>query len=188
MPSPAHVALLYFLWLTSERFYFAYHERSAAGLERDRSSFNLVRTAVVLGAWPGLAVGFTRAGRFDSAGGWLVWTGISLLLVGVALRWTAILTLRKFFTSRVTLIADHRIVRRGLYRRLRHPSYTGYLLVYLGLSLALANWASLLIIMLPTLAAILYRIRVEEQMLRQTFGTEYDDYARRTKRLLPGIY
>jgi protein-S-isoprenylcysteine O-methyltransferase len=50
------------------------------------------------------------------------------------------------------------------------------------------NWVGLAITLVPTTAALLYRIHVEEAALRQAFGQEYSDYSRATKRLIPGIY
>jgi protein-S-isoprenylcysteine O-methyltransferase Ste14 len=79
-------------------------------------------------------------------------------------------------------------VKNGLYRNIRHPSYTGFLLRYLGGGLAFANWLSLIIIFLPMLAAILYRIKVEEGALIEAFGSEYIDYASSAKRLIPKVY
>ncbi|MHB1897460.1 MAG: methyltransferase family protein [Metallibacterium sp.] len=67
--------------------------------------------------------------------------------LGIALRATAIAQLGRFRTPNVAVLADHRIVERGLYRHIRHPSYLGALLVFLGFSLALVNWLSLVVIM-----------------------------------------
>jgi protein-S-isoprenylcysteine O-methyltransferase Ste14 len=71
---------------------------------------------------------------------------------------------------------------------LRHPSYAGLLLAFLGFGLATADWVSLAAVWLPVLAAVLYRIRVEERLLVESFGDEYRDYARATKRLVPGLF
>ena len=79
-------------------------------------------------------------------------------------------------------------MRRGVYRFIRHPSYTGLLLRYLGFGLAFANWLSAALIFLPLLGATVYRIRVEEAALRERFGDEFLSYSRATKRLIPGVY
>ncbi len=77
---------------------------------------------------------------------------------------------------------------RGPFRVVRHPSYTGVLLAFVGFALSLANWASLLVILLPISAAFVRRINVEEQALSSALGERYLSYMRRTKRLIPGIY
>jgi protein-S-isoprenylcysteine O-methyltransferase Ste14 len=52
----------------------------------------------------------------------------------------------------------------------------------------MCNWLSLLIVFLPILGVFLYRIRVEERVLQQHFGQEYEVYCRSTKRLVPWFY
>ena len=96
---------------------------------------------------------------------WLL--GISLLLLagGLVIRWTAILTLGSFFNTRVAIHQDHRLIRTGLYRLVRHPSYSGLLLVFLGLGFSLGNWLSVAVIVVPFFAVLLYRIQVEESSL-----------------------
>ena len=71
---------------------------------------------------------------------------------------------------------------------MRHPSYTGMLLIFLAIGLNTKNWLGLAIIVLLPMAALLYRIHVEEQALQGAFGREYAEYSQRTKRLIPGVY
>ena len=136
----------------------------------------------------GVIIGFTETGRIQTEENLLGLCGITLMLVGICVRWIAIYTLGKYFTRKVTILDDHRIVQSGLYRYLRHPSYAGFLLGNLGLGLAFSNWLSLIIIFVPTLAAALYRMHVEEKALAQAFGSEYFDYCRATNRLIPKVY
>ena len=119
---------------------------------------------------------------------WLL--GISLLLLagGLVIRWTAILTLGSFFNTRVAIHQDHRLIRTGLYRLVRHPSYSGLLLVFLGLGFSLGNWLSVAVIVVPFFAALLYRIQVEESSLVEALGQDYVEYCKTTRRLLPGIF
>src|SRR5918912_307597 len=110
-------------------------------------------------------------------------TLLSLLAVGfygatfvaekIMLRWPAVRALWSYFTVNVSILEGQRVVRRGLYRVVRHPSYTGLLLRYLGLGLGFANWLSAALVFLPLLCATLYRIRVEEAALSEHFGEEY---------------
>jgi protein-S-isoprenylcysteine O-methyltransferase Ste14 len=71
---------------------------------------------------------------------------------------------------------------------MRHPSYTGAIVAFIGLGLSIGNWISFLVFTVPTTIGFLLRIKVEEQALIETFGNEYRSYAQRTKRLLPLIY
>jgi len=118
----------------------------------------------------------------------LFWLGIGLILIGIVVRATAILTLRRYFTVQVTIQESHDLVDRGLYRFIRHPSYTGALVSFIGLGFAFGSWLSLAIIVVAALIGFGYRIRVEEAALVQHFGDRYRQYAARTRRLIPGIY
>jgi CubicO group peptidase (beta-lactamase class C family) len=74
-----------------------------------------------------------------------------------------------------------------LYGIVRHPSYLGSLLTFVGLGLALENWLSILVLVILPAAATFYRISVEEKVLIDHFGSAYTDYMSRTKRLVPGV-
>jgi protein-S-isoprenylcysteine O-methyltransferase len=113
---------------------------------------------------------------------------IALLASGLLIRWWAVATLGRLFTVDVAIHDGHALVESGPYRRLRHPSYTGLLLAFAGVGVAMGSWASLLALVVPIAGAILYRIRVEEAALRTALGTKYAAYAARTKRLVPGVY
>jgi protein-S-isoprenylcysteine O-methyltransferase len=114
--------------------------------------------------------------------------GFGLFVAGLALRWYAIGYLGKFFTVNVAVHSEHQLIEAGPYRFVRHPSYTGALIVFLGLSLSMANWASFAIIMIPISLAFLLRIHVEERALAHAMGERYRSYQRRTKRLIPALY
>jgi protein-S-isoprenylcysteine O-methyltransferase Ste14 len=147
---------------------------------------------VVIGAiCAGFVLGF-RAEHVESAviaGGWApVVAGTAFLVAGFGLRLWAMLELGRFFTVTVTIQADHRVVDSGPYRILRHPSYTGLLVLLIGFGIALGNWLSLLALFALPLAAILLRIRAEEAALSNALGERYTNYAARTDRLIPGIW
>jgi protein-S-isoprenylcysteine O-methyltransferase Ste14 len=80
---------------------------------------------------------------------------------------------------------DQPVITAGPYRVLRHPSYTGLLLAFIGVGLAAANWISLAATFLLPLAAILWRIRAEERALLTVLGDRYIAYAAIHKRLIP---
>jgi protein-S-isoprenylcysteine O-methyltransferase Ste14 len=118
----------------------------------------------------------------------LFWLGIALIVAGMIIRATAILTLRRFFTVRVTIQESHELIDRGLYKIIRHPSYTGALVSFVGLGFAFGNWLSLALVLAGAFIGLGYRIRVEEAALTDHFGERYRAYSARTKRLIPGIY
>jgi protein-S-isoprenylcysteine O-methyltransferase len=116
------------------------------------------------------------------------YVGLAMLLLGMLIRAYAIVTLRRFFTVNVTVRDDHRLIRTGPYRFVRHPSYTGALLSFYGFALALQNgWASL-VVSVPVTYAFFVRMRVEEAVLRSAFPEEYPAYERQTRRLVRFLY
>jgi protein-S-isoprenylcysteine O-methyltransferase len=119
---------------------------------------------------------------------WCVSIGVALFVIGIVLRWYSIFHLGRFFTVNVAIAADHQLVETGPYRYVRHPSYTGALLAFIGFAMVLRNWASVLLISLPIGFAFLYRINVEERALVQALGDRYRAYMKRTKRLIPFVY
>ena len=115
-------------------------------------------------------------------------SGLFLLIAGLVVRWTAIWQLGKMFTVDVSITHDHRIKDDGLYRYLRHPSYLGLILEFLGISLLYNSWIPILTINIPIFLALAYRIKVEESLLISYFGAEYRNYISRTRRIIPFIY
>jgi protein-S-isoprenylcysteine O-methyltransferase len=114
--------------------------------------------------------------------------GLVMMIAGMAIRAWAIGTLRRFFTVDVVVFDDHRLIRAGPYRYVRHPSYTGALLTFYGLAIGFEHLWAAIVIVLPTTVAFLIRMRVEEAVLRAAFPREYPAYERSTARLVPFVY
>ncbi len=111
-----------------------------------------------------------------------------VLISGITVRAAAIITLGRAFSVNVAIRDEQRLKRDGLYRFVRHPSYLGIEIAFFAIGLNSGNWACLLwILLLPTLGLV-YRIHVEEQVLRSAFGGEYAAYCKTTKRLIPGLF
>jgi protein-S-isoprenylcysteine O-methyltransferase Ste14 len=93
-----------------------------------------------------------------------------------------------FWSITLEVREKHRLITQGIYRRIRHPMYLGLFVYSLGQALALPNW-----VVGPSYAlgfGLLFALRIgaEERMMREEFPQEYDAYAARTKRLIPGIW
>jgi protein-S-isoprenylcysteine O-methyltransferase len=120
---------------------------------------------------------------------WAVFgAGLMLMGLGVGLRQWAIRTLGHFFVGYVSVQPDHRVVQSGPYRWVRHPSYTGLWLQFVGLGLATGNSCSLISGLLLPLVGIVRRIAAEETALAAALPADYPGYARRTKRLIPFLW
>lgn len=122
------------------------------------------------------------------SGAFVFWMGCILFGLGLGLRWYSIIYLGRFFTVNVAIHSGHEIIDTGPYTRIRHPSYSGALLAFVGLALTLTNWISLALIVVPVVWAFSRRISTEETALASALGSPYTNYMRRTKRLVPFIY
>lgn len=116
------------------------------------------------------------------------WAGIFAMCFGFILRHWSIYVLGKFFRTTVELEKDHKLVRRGPFRYIRHPSYSGIILFCIGYGLVAQNWLSFIAAVLFPTIALLYRIKIEEAALVQGIGVEYEEYQKNTKRLIPMIW
>ncbi len=114
--------------------------------------------------------------------------GIIIIVVGMIFRFISIWTLGRLFTVDVTIRDNHTIKKGGIYSIVRHPSYLGSLLSFVGFGISLNSWLSLFIITILMTIAFIYRIKIEERVLSDQFGTDYLDYKRNTYRLIPWIY
>jgi len=156
---------------------------------RDRGSMG-----ILIGLqWVGLTLNFLLGALLQAAAiPWhrtaLFLIGVSLILLGVALRWYAIWTLGGYFTRDVAVSANQKVVQIGPYRFIRHPAYSGTFLTMVGVGLALTNWASLIVLLVCVFAGHLYRVRVEEQALVQTIGQPYLEYMHHTRRFIPLVF
>ena len=147
---------------------------------------------LVLGIGAGIGGAFAVADvdgtSLPGGGTWPVVVGLAILWAGVALRFWAIRTLGRFFTYDVTVEEGQHVVDTGPYRLVRHPSYTGAFIAYLGLGIALDNWLSIAAAVGLPLIPQLVRIAYEERALAEALGEDYRRYMERTKRLIPGVW
>jgi protein-S-isoprenylcysteine O-methyltransferase Ste14 len=117
----------------------------------------------------------------------LRWAGLAVLAAGAALRLWPMFRLGRRFASVVALQEGHLLCTGGPYALVRHPSYVGILLMDLGFAGVFRSAVALLL--LPVVFWMFHnRMNVEEAFLFEQFGDEYRDYARRSARLLPGLY
>jgi len=162
--------------------------RRGAARQGARGSVWIVWTVIAFSMGGALWAQVSPAPRLPASQSACVWTGLCVMVVGLVLRLEAIRQLGRYFSVDVAIQQEHRVIRSGLYAHLRHPSYTGMLLAFLGFGIALGNWLSLALAVLPTTAVILFRIGVEERALTEQFGDEYHRYREQTARLVPGIF
>lgn len=113
---------------------------------------------------------------------------LAVFVLGSAIRLWAIVVLGRHFTVDVAIRKDHQLVTGGPYRWLRHPSYTGVVLVVASFAAIAQNWTAALVGLVPVLLVLSLRIRVEERALAAAFGEAWRAHCQRTWRLLPFVW
>jgi len=181
--------VLYCAWVLTEIWVLiTTYTRSSGGSVRDRGSLILLWVVIFSSICVGTEIGHTRPHTIFGAADWVRVVSIALMAIGIAIRWTAIMTLGKSFSVNVAIHAKQTVIRTGIFRYVRHPSYTGLLVIFAAMGVHTRNWEALALMTLPSVAALLYRIHVEEIALNEAFGADYADYSKSTKRLIPGVY
>jgi protein-S-isoprenylcysteine O-methyltransferase Ste14 len=107
---------------------------------------------------------------------------------GIVLRCYAVFSLGAFFSTTVITQDSHILIEHGPYQFIRHPAYTGLLSSFLGAGIAMGDGLALLTLVCPVAYVINQRIAIEEQWLNKHFGSVYDDYCLKTKKLIPWVY
>jgi protein-S-isoprenylcysteine O-methyltransferase Ste14 len=123
-----------------------------------------------------------------SGSSFIQYIGLFLIFIGMIIRFVSVWSLGRLFTVDVTIRDNHTIKKDGMYSIIRHPSYLGSILSFIGFGLSLNNWISLIIITLLIILVMLFRIKIEENLLITQFGSDYSDYMKKTYRLVPWIY
>jgi protein-S-isoprenylcysteine O-methyltransferase len=184
LPSPLVLGAIYGI----SEFCLALTRRSRErAASRDRHSLAVLWGVISVSVWLSISsvAWFPHAALPHRRDFCLV--GLGLFSFGVILRWSSIWYLGRYFTVDVSIAAEQRVIDSGPYRFIRHPSYTGALIAFVGFGFCLSNWISILCVTLPIVGAFLWRIHVEERALAEGLGDDYRNYMRRTKRLIPWI-
>jgi len=90
-------------------------------------------------------------------------------------------------SARLQIVEGHQLLTDGVYSRIRHPLYLGEIMRNLGFTLILSSLYGFVIVLVGSLF-LPFRIEIEERMLLAEFGQEYEEYKKRTKKLIPYIY
>jgi protein-S-isoprenylcysteine O-methyltransferase Ste14 len=175
-----------FVWIASEIFGAALvpaiRRRGATGVKRDRGSRALITVSILVSILIAFYFGYGGVGALPDS---IFYIGIFLMYLGVLVRQYAIAILGRFFSLSVQISEDHKVVDKGPYRLVRHPSYTGIIITFIGLGLAVQSLGALLVLVLFFGISFGYRMRVEERALLSGLGQDYASYMKRTKRLIP---
>ncbi len=117
----------------------------------------------------------------------LLLVGLGMVLLGVIVRFVAIATLKSNFSGRLRIREDHTLVKNGIYKWIRHPAYFGAIILFLGIPVMFSSMLGFLVMFL-LVPYLLHRIKLEERMMTERFGVEYDEYVKQSKKLIPFLY
>lgn len=161
--------------------------KNNATITNDKGSLWLLYGLITAGYALSFAIGATRIGRMY---GWNTFFAIGMAFFGIGfiIRIYSILTLKQYFTYSVAKVENHKIIETGLYKFIRHPGYLGQFIIFIGISISISNWLSILLMMIPVTLGYLYRIKVEEKFLLDQLGEDYKKYQERTKKIIPMVY
>jgi protein-S-isoprenylcysteine O-methyltransferase Ste14 len=176
------------LWILSEILLQFLRRSKKDNQDKDLGSLKRLNLVIYISVTIGVFFSFTQFGHININPFVIQLIGLVLIVFGLVVRWLAILTLRRYFTVNVVIQTDHSIIQNGFYKYLRHPSYTGMLISFLGLGIGLSNWISISVMLISITFALVNRIRIEEQALIDAFGNDYLKYCSKTWRLIPQIY
>ena len=172
---------LFFIILTVELRIFS-KQRLAGGFSHDRRSLLFILMGVTLSLISLFLFPYLEIGKLNTS---FTYLGIFVMISGFILRQWSIQILGRLFTPVIFIQEGHRLIIKGPYKYVRHPSYSGLLMELLGASLALFNWISFILIFCFMLPPLIYRIKTEEKELIKQFGQDYIDYKKKTKMLVP---
>jgi protein-S-isoprenylcysteine O-methyltransferase Ste14 len=106
----------------------------------------------------------------------------------VILIMAAVKTLGKEWGITARMVEDHKLATKGPYACVRHPIYTGMLGMLIATGLAISHWIALVAAIVIFGIGTLIRVRIEERLLRETFGQQFEEYAREVPAVIPGIF
>ena len=111
--------------------------------------------------------------------------GTLLLVGGLWLFWRSHADLGRNWSVTTELREDHTLITNGVYKRIRHPMYSAIWILFLAQPLLIHNWVAGFGGVVSFAIMYVFRVPYEEQMMRDQFGAEYDEYCKQTGRLWP---
>jgi protein-S-isoprenylcysteine O-methyltransferase Ste14 len=176
------------IWIILDSYIMIFHNKGNQYHKIETKSKYVIILGISFGMglgqllFPESRIAFTMSFNF------LRYFGIFVIFLGLVIRMIAIIQLGKSFTDHIMVHKEKALYKQGLYKYIRHPSYLGEIMIFLGVAFVYAYlWSSLLAFFIPTLA-FLYRISVEEKALMLHFKESYVEYQKETKKIIPFLF
>jgi protein-S-isoprenylcysteine O-methyltransferase Ste14 len=113
-------------------------------------------------------------------------TGLSVSIFGLVIACRARYTLGKNWSVSVQKKEDHELIIKGAYRLIRHPIYSGLLLMFLGNAIIVGKWRGLIGVLI-VFVSFWFKLKKEEKWLTDVFGVKYSEYIAKSKALIPWL-
>ena len=117
----------------------------------------------------------------------MIVVGTTMFVIGLIITVRAQMTISTNYSWTLEIRDGHTLVESGLYKYVRHPIYTGTLIRLISIPVFTSSLPGFILSLL-SIPVLNYRIGLEEGMLIEEFGEEYERYKERTWRLFPYIY
>ena len=118
---------------------------------------------------------------------WIGVTGAVLLVVGDWVFWKAHKDLGRNWSPILEIREGHTLITTGIYAHIRHPMYSSLWLLVIAQAMLLPNWVAGMSGLVPFAILYFQRVAKEERMMKEEFGSEYEQYLKRTGRVLPKL-
>lgn len=157
-----------------------------------RSTSDMIGLATALfglGILPGIyvATGFPERADYPATA-WAVVLGTIAFLAALWVFRVSHKELGRNWSITLEIREQHKLISTGPYALVRHPMYTSFLLMGVGQAFLLSNWVAGLAGLVGFAVLFFLRVDKEERMMMENFGTQYQAYMERTKRLVPYLY
>lgn len=111
-------------------------------------------------------------------------TGLLLAIIGVIIACTSRSALGKNWSLSIQQKEDHQLIKGGIYKFVRHPIYTGILLLFIGNAIIVGDYRAIIAVLI-VFGSLWLKLKKEEKLLTEIFGTKYIAYKKQTKALIP---
>ena len=112
--------------------------------------------------------------------------GLSLCYLGLAIACWSRYLLGKNWSVSVQKKEDHELIKNGAYKLIRHPIYSGLILMFLGNAIIVGTWRGLIGVLIVSVS-FWFKLKKEEKWLIDLFGNKYQEYILKTKALVPWL-
>ncbi len=112
--------------------------------------------------------------------------GLALLVLGSLFFVYVLFYLRRGFFGETEPRLDF-LLTEGPYNYCRHPQYLSFIVMILGLDLMFRSVLGVFFTLVLSIPSVVYRARVEDRLLRNRFGDEWEEYSKRVGFLFPKL-